>query len=133
MPRGGPQRGGEVHTVAAAVRPEDGSSRDRGGCWRGQGCDLANFPLTMTIDLANFPQGCDLSPGMRSCEHSHHRPCMTMPLQQDPFRGRSGQQVVLVSGGAPLRADPAMEERMAQMKAVVVMLVKTTVYTIVGC
>lgn len=48
-----------------------------------------------------------------------------MPLQQDPFRGRSGQQVVLVSGGAPLR-DPAMEERMAQMKAVVIMLVKTT-------
>ncbi|CAL1146180.1 unnamed protein product [Cladocopium goreaui] len=35
---------------------------------------------------------------------------------EDPFRGRSGQQVVLVSGGAPLRADPAIEERMAQMK-----------------
>lgn len=42
----------------------------------------------------------------------------TIDHAQDPFRGRSGQQVVLVSGGAPLR-DPAMEERMAQMKAVV--------------
>jgi len=41
--------------------------------------------------------------------------CLKHP--KDPFRGRSGQQVVLVSGGAPLRADPAIEERMAQMKA----------------